>query len=52
MADGAGEVTAIGAGGKEIAVGDSVVNTFFPTRLDGRPEVEGFVTVPGDGVDG
>lgn len=52
MADGAGEVIAIGAGVTEFAVGDHVVSTFFPTWLDGEPEVEGFATVPGDGVDG
>lgn len=52
MSDGAGEVTAIGPGVSEFAVGDAVVSTFFPTWLDGRPEVEGFATVPGDGVDG
>ncbi|WP_240471506.1 zinc-dependent alcohol dehydrogenase family protein [Komagataeibacter rhaeticus] len=32
--------------------GDRVVSTFFPTWLSGRPEVIGFATVPGDGVDG
>ena len=52
MADGAGEVTALGAGVSEFAVGDKVVSTFFPTWLDGEPELEGFATVPGDGVDG
>lgn len=52
MSDGAGEVTAIGPGVSEFALGDAVVSTFFPTWLDGRPEVEGFATVPGDGVDG
>lgn len=30
----------------------AVVSTFFPTWLDGQPEVVGFATVPGDGVDG
>ena len=52
MADGAGEVIAVGAGVGEFAVGDHVVSTFFPTWLDGEPRVEGFATVPGDGVDG
>lgn len=52
MADGAGEVIAVGAGVSEFAVGDSVVSTFFPDWLDGEPLVEGFVTVPGDGIDG
>ncbi|MCU1720735.1 MULTISPECIES: zinc-dependent alcohol dehydrogenase family protein [unclassified Pseudomonas] len=52
MADGAGEVIAVGAGVSEFAVGDSVVSTFFPDWLDGEPLVEGFATVPGDGIDG
>ncbi|MNZ98051.1 alcohol dehydrogenase [compost metagenome] len=52
MADGAGEVIAVGAGVSEFAVGDAVVSTFFPTWLAGEPQVEGFATVPGDGVDG
>lgn len=52
MADGAGEVTAVGAGVTEFAVGDAVVSTFFPTWENGEPLVEGFATVPGDGVDG
>lgn len=52
MADGAGAVEAVGLGVTEFRVGDHVVSTFFPTWLDGQPEVEGFATVPGDGVDG
>lgn len=52
MADGAGEVVAVGEGVSEFAVGDHVVSTFFPTWLAGEPLVEGFATVPGDGVDG
>lgn len=52
MADGAGEVIALGEGVSEFAVGDSVVSTFFPDWLDGEPLVEGFATVPGDGIDG
>ena len=52
MSDGAGEVTAVGAGVTEFAVGDHVVSTFFPTWLDGEPVVDGFSTAPGDGVDG
>ncbi|KPB52843.1 NAD(P)-dependent alcohol dehydrogenase [Pseudomonas tremae] len=52
MADGAGVVTAIGEGVSEFKVGDSVVSTFFPEWISGEPLVEGFVTVPGDGVDG
>lgn len=52
MSDGAGEVEAVGPGPAEFAVGDCVVSTFFPTWLEGVPQVEGFATVPGDGVDG
>lgn len=52
MADGAGEVVAIGEGVKEFSLGDHVVSTFFPTWIAGEPLVEGFATVPGDGVDG
>ncbi|HUO53106.1 MAG TPA: NAD(P)-dependent alcohol dehydrogenase [Rhodoblastus sp.] len=52
MADGAGLVTAVGPGVSDFAVGDAVVSAFFPGWEDGEPEVEGFATVPGDGVDG
>lgn len=52
MADGAGEVVAVGAGVTAFKVGDHVVSTFFPTWQSGEPLVEGFTTVPGDGVDG
>ncbi len=52
MADGAGEVVKVGDGVTEFAVGDRVVSTFFPTWLGGEPEIEGFVSVPGDGIDG
>ena len=52
MADGAGEVIAVGADVTEFAVGDRVVSTFFPTWQSGEPLVNGFATTPGDGVDG
>lgn len=52
MADGAGVVTAVGSGVTEFAEGDHVVSTFFPYWLDGTPNVSGFATTPGDGVDG
>ncbi len=52
MADGAGEVIAVGEGVSEFRLGDSVVSTFFPSWLDGTPHVEGFSSVPGDGIDG
>ena len=37
---------------KELKVGDHVCTTFFPCWLDGSPNVQGFETVPGDGIDG
>ena len=52
MADGAGEVIEVGPNVSEFEVGDSVVSTFFPSWLSGEPVVDGFSTVPGDGVDG
>jgi NADPH:quinone reductase-like Zn-dependent oxidoreductase len=52
MADGAGIITAVGDDVVDFKVGDNVVSTFFPTWLAGEPNVEGFGTVPGDGVDG
>ncbi|MBJ7576101.1 NAD(P)-dependent alcohol dehydrogenase [Luteimonas sp. MC1828] len=52
MSDGAGEVTALGAGVTEFAVGDRVVSTFFPDWLDGEAPADGFSRVPGDGIDG
>jgi NADPH:quinone reductase-like Zn-dependent oxidoreductase len=52
MSDGAGEVTAVGEGVTEFAVGDAVVSTFFPNWLDGAPVPGGFAGVPGDGADG
>lgn len=52
MSDGAGEVTAVGPGVTEFAVGDAVVSTFFPAWLDGLPNMGGFASVPGDGADG
>lgn len=52
MADGAGIVEAVGPGVTDFKPGNHVVSTFFPTWLDGEPEVEGFGTVPGDGIDG
>jgi len=52
MADGAGEVIAVGEGVSEFSIGDAVVSTFFPTWESGEPLVKGFSTVPGDGVDG
>ena len=52
MADGAGEVIDVGENVTEFKLGDNVVSTFFPTWANGKPLVDGFSTVPGDGVDG
>lgn len=52
MSDGAGIVEAVGPGVEELAVGDAVVSTFFPTWLEGPPRIDDFSTTPGDGVDG
>ncbi len=52
MSDGAGEVTAIGDGVTELAVGDHVVSTFLPDWLNGGPPAAGWKRVPGDSVDG
>ncbi|MEX0342705.1 MAG: NAD(P)-dependent alcohol dehydrogenase, partial [Erythrobacter sp.] len=52
MSDGAGEVTAIGEGVTDFAVGDHVVSTFFPEWIDGGPPTNAFTRVPGDGIDG
>ncbi|MCL4671939.1 MAG: NAD(P)-dependent alcohol dehydrogenase [Sphingomonadaceae bacterium] len=52
MSDGAGEVTAVGDGVTDYAVGDAVVSTFFPDWLDGAPPSSAFSRVPGDGIDG
>ena len=52
MADGAGEVIKVGRAVKDLKVGDRVCTTFFPGWLDSSPNVQGFETVPGDGIDG
>jgi len=52
MADGAGEVIEVGESVTDFAVGDNVVSTFFPTWINGEPLVDGFSTIPGDGIDG
>lgn len=52
MSDGAGEVTAIGEGVTEFAVGDRVVSTFHTRWLAGALPAADFRRVPGDGIDG
>ena len=52
MSDGAGTVTAVGAGVQGFAVGDNVVSTFFPNWLSGEPTPFGSAGVPGDAADG
>ncbi len=52
MSDGAGEVSAVGAGVTDFKVGDAVVSTFFPYWLDGAVPADSFTRVPGDGIDG
>ena len=52
MADRAGEVIKVVEAVKERKLGDRVFTTFFPGWLDGEPNVQGFESVPGDGIDG
>ena len=52
MSDGAGEVTAVGEGVTDFAVGDRVISHFFPNWDSGTPELEKLLGVPGDHVDG
>ncbi|APX24363.1 MAG: NAD(P)-dependent alcohol dehydrogenase [Rhodobacteraceae bacterium] len=52
MADGAGEVTAVGDGVTDVGVGDRVVSCFFPDWQDGAFRPSDFSRVPGDGLDG
>ena len=52
MSDGAGVVTAVGAGVTEFSAGDNVVSTFFPNWHGGEATAELLRAVPGDRADG
>ena len=47
LADGAGEVEAVGPGVTEFAPGDLVVSCFFPDWQDGGPTIGDFSRTPG-----
>ncbi|MBW8784875.1 MAG: NAD(P)-dependent alcohol dehydrogenase [Novosphingobium sp.] len=52
LSDACGEVTDVGAGVREFAVGDTVVSTFHPAWLDGHTERHELAAAPGGGADG
>jgi len=52
LSDGAGEVSAVGEGVTEFAVGDAVVSTFHPKWLDGHMERAQLDNAPGGPADG
>lgn len=52
MADGAGEVEAVGEGVSAFRPGDAVVSCFFPDWQEGDDRPFDFSTTPGDGRDG
>jgi NADPH:quinone reductase-like Zn-dependent oxidoreductase len=52
LSDGAGEVTAVGAGVTEFKPGDAVVSTFHPAWLDGHVERSQLNNSPGGPADG
>ena len=52
MTDGAGVVTAVGAGVTELAVGDRVLSSFFPDWIDGVPDQRRLLYIPGDTANG
>jgi NADPH:quinone reductase-like Zn-dependent oxidoreductase len=52
MSDGAGDVTEVGEGVTEFALGDRVVSSFFPRWLEGRLGPDSQSVLPGDRDDG
>ena len=52
LSDGAGEVTAVGAGVTEFVPGDAIVSTFHPAWLDGHMERSQLNNSPGGPADG
>ena len=52
LSDGAGEVVAVGAGVTDLAVGDRVAGSFFPTWLDGPLSDAHHAAALGGGSDG
>src|SRR6185503_11843539 len=52
MSDGAGEVTAVGDGVTEFAVGDHVMGMFYPDWLLGDATPDTTRRIPGDTIDG
>ena len=52
MSDGAGEVTAVGEGTTEFAVGDKVMSLFFPNWTEGKPTMDKTRAVSGESTDG
>ena len=52
LSDAGGVVTAVGAGVRELGVGDAVVSCFFPEWQAGLPPRGDFSRTPGDGIDG
>lgn len=52
MSDGCGEITALGEGVMNHAIGDRVIPNFFPDWLDGRPSPQKKARLLGETIDG